>query len=198
MKKQYSHSTLFIMIALILFALCTFIGCVLLYFRGNDSATKNATLIFSYSEQSSGLSVDSSMPITDDLGKQLDYTENHGKYGYSEFSLSSNMNGIDSIQYEIYAIPVGVALELPTNYVKVYLTDGKADLPFDAYRNKMVPTYKSLKVASSDPAGKQLYSGTLKKGETKKFRLRMWLDDSYPITTEYRSFKIALYAKIKN
>lgn len=195
LDKFSHHRTLFISIILILVAIFTFILCLFLYSFGNASDNKNATLVFSYSENSGELVVDNSMPITDTVGKQLEFSANQTKYGYSEFSISANMAGLKSIDYEIYAIPVGVALELPTSYVKIYLTDGKNDLPVDGYRD-LIPTYRELKVAQSDPAGKKIYSGTLKKDETKKFRLRMWLADTYPITTDARSFKMLLYVKV--
>lgn len=194
-NKLQQHQTLFILIILILIAIFSFIFCLFLYSYGNTENTKNATLIFSYSENSNGLEVDNSMPITDAIGKQLTFSPDQTKYGYSEFSISSTMEGIESVNYEIYAIPVGVALELPTDYVKVYLTDGKDDSPMEDYRSS-IPTYSDLKVAKADPAGKKLYSGVLEKEETKKFRLRIWLRDTYPITMEKRSFKILLYAKV--
>lgn len=195
MKSKYNHKSLFIFIALILLAICTFMGCLFLYFKGNDSAEKNATVMISYANQSSELTVDSSMPVTDAIGKQLEYTPNQTKYGYSEFSLTSNMQGVDSVNYEIYAVPLGVAVELPTEYVRMYLTDGDNDLPIVGYQEE-IPSYRDLKVADSNLNGKQLYSGTLEKGETKNFTLRMWLDEMYPITPEMRSFKIALFVKV--
>lgn len=195
LDKFSHHRTLFILVILILVAIFSFILCLFLYFSGNASDNKNATLIFSYSENAGELVVDNSMPITDTVGKQLDFSLNQTKYGYSEFSISANMEGLKSIDYEIYAIPVGVALELPTSYVKVYLTDGENDLPVDGYRD-LVPTYRDLKISQSDPAGKKIYSGTLEKDETKEFRLRMWLADTYPITTDARSFKMLLYVKV--
>lgn len=195
LDKFNHHRTLFISVILILVAIVVFVLCLFLYFSSNVSVTKNVTLVFSYSENSGELVVDNSMPITDSVGKQLDFSIDQTKYGYSEFSIFANMEGLKFIDYEIYAIPVGVALELPTSYVKVYLTDGENDLPVDGYR-KLVPTYSELKVAQSDPAGKKIYSGTLKKDEIKKFRLRTWLADTYPITTDMRSFKMLLYIKV--
>lgn len=196
-KKFDRHQTLFILAILILVAVFIFIGCVFLYFSSNISDTKNAALIFSYSENSGDLVVDNSMPITDAVGKQLKFSANQEKYGFSEFSISSNMDGLKSVDYEIYAIPVGVAMQLPTDYVKVYLTDGENDLPIDYYRNS-VPTYRELKVSRSTPGGKRIYSGTIKNGEIKTFRLRTWLAESYPITTESYSFKMLLRVRVIN
>lgn len=196
MHNKHINSTVFIGICLILLAICSFTVCLFLYFHGRDSALQNATIVFSYSDNSSKLMIDSSMPITDAIGKKLDYIPDQEKYGYSEFSVFANMQGMDSVQYEIYAKPVGVAVELPTNYVKLYLTDLDKDVPVDGYDGGVVPTYKDLKVANTDPGAKKVYSGTLKKNETQRFRLRIWLADTYPITTEISSFGVLLYVNI--
>lgn len=160
-------------------------------------SSRNATVVFSYSDDSSMLLMDSSMPITDTVGKKLSFTPNQVKHGYSEFSISANMEGIDKIHYEIYAKNIGVSTELPTDYVKLYLTNADNDQPLEGFDN-FVPTYRDLKVAVSDPAGKKIYSGILEKGEIKNFRLRMWLADTYPITAEVRNFGILLYVKVIN
>ena len=194
-KKLTHNNTLFISVVLVLIAIFSLIFCLFLYFYNNKQDIKNATLILSYSDNSSDLVVDNSMPITDVVGKQLTFTPNQTKYGYSEFTVSANFDGMKSIDYEIYAIQTGVSLELPSDYVKVYLTDGHNDLPFDDYRDK-IPTYHDLKVARTNPAGKKIYSGTLKENEVKTFRLCMWLADTYPITTEIRNFKVNLYVRI--
>lgn len=195
LKKMTHHRTLFISVIVVFIAICIFFVCLFFYFHTNKVDIKNATLVFSYSEHSSSLVVDNSMPITDAVGKQLAFCSNQDKYAYSEFSISANMNGLNSINYEIYAIPVGVALELPSDYVKIYLTSGTSDLALEGYREN-IPTYRDLKVSKMNPAGKKIYSGTLSNSEVKSFRLRMWLADTYPITMENRSFKILLYIKV--
>ena len=197
MELKKISSTLFISIFLILLSVFVFIGCLILYFHENSTSSKNATVVVSYSDDSSILMMDSSMPITDAVGKTLSFTPNQTKHGYSEFSISANMAGIDEIRYEIYAKNIGVSTELPTDYVKLYLTDADNDQPLEGFEQS-VPTYHDLKVAVSDPAGKKIYSGILEKGEVQNFKLRMWLADTYPITTEVRSFGILLYVKVVN
>lgn len=158
-------------------------------------SSRSATVVVSYSDDSSMLMMDSSMPVTDAIGKNLSFTENQTKYGYSDFSISANMEEIDKIHYEIYAKSVGVSTEIPIEYIKLYLTNADNDLPLKGFDN-VIPTYRDLKVAVSNPAGKKIYSGILEKGETQNFRLRMWLADTYPITAEVRNFGILLYVKV--
>ena len=139
MIKKHISPTLFISISLILLSICVFIGCLFLYFHSNDSLFKNATIIFSSSDDSSLLMMDSSMPVTDAIGKQLSFTPNQTKHGYSEFSISSNMEGMDEVRYEIYGKSVGVSTEIATNYVKLYLTDADTDQPVEGF-DQVVPT----------------------------------------------------------
>lgn len=195
-NKHHRHRPTFVLLIGLLF-IVVFISviCLYLYFHNNDGNSRSATILFSYSEQSSELKVDNSMPITDAIGKQLTFSADQTKYSYSEFSISSNMVGLSSVNYEIYAKVKEGENTIPSDYVKVYLTDGKRDLPLEGYNDKSVPTFQDLKVASSDAGGRRLYSGTLKKDEVKKFKLRMWLRDTYPITTELRDFDISLYVK---
>ena len=104
LKKLTHNNTLFISVVLVLIAIFSLIFCLFLYFYNNKQDIKNATLILSYSDNSSDLVVDNSMPITDVVGKQLTFTPNQTKYGYSEFTVSANFDGMKSIDYEIYAI----------------------------------------------------------------------------------------------
>ena len=76
MKKQHVNSTLIIFISLVLLTICISVGCLFLYFSGNESSLKNATIVFSYSDDSSKLLMDNSMPVTDAIGKQLSFTPN--------------------------------------------------------------------------------------------------------------------------
>ncbi len=192
MKKKYSY-TRFMIIAFFLLTVFLFVFCYFLY--RSDDTVSNATILVSYSPNSS-LTVDSSMPVTDAVGKQLSFTADQKKYGYMEFSISSNMERVDSVTYEIYLKEVEENSNLPSDYVKVYLTDGKTDLALDGYQGNSVPTYQSLKVANSDPGSKRIYSGILKKDEVKNFKLRVWLKDTYPITTKTRNFEGILYVKV--
>lgn len=194
-NRLIKHKVLFILLILCFIAIFLLSICLVIYVYDNDRNIRQVTLVYSYSKNSSTLTVDNSMPITDSIGKQLTFSANQEKYGYSEFSVFANMDGMEAIDYEIYVVPVGVALELPKDYVKFYLTREENDLPLDGYQ-KNVPTYSALKVAKANPAGKRIYFGTLKKGEVANFKLRMWLADTYPITMEKRNFKVSIYVKV--
>lgn len=195
-KKMVFNRTTVLLISLIVITLFIFSGCLFLYFHGKDNVGKTATVVFSYSDDASKLLIDQSVPITDEVGKNLSFIEGKSQQGYTEFSISSNMFGMESLRYEIYAKSVGVSMELPHRYVKLYLTDGESDLALPGYDERRVPTFKDLKISASDPSAKQIYTGELVKDETKNFRLRMWLADTYPMTMEHRSFGILLYVKV--
>lgn len=196
MKDKSIHKhTLCLLIGSVIIVICILVACFCLYFYENKEVGKSATIVFSYSDDSSKLFMDNSTPITDEVGRNITFA-NTKQYGYTEFSISSNMMGLESVRYEIYAKNIGVSTEIPANYVKLYLTDGDNDLAFRGFDETRIPTFKDLKVSASDPSAKQIYSGELKQGEVKNFRLRMWLTDTYPITLENRSFGILLYVKV--
>lgn len=188
-KTRKLHSTFIIALILCLVCFIVFIGCLLLY-KNNDTSLKNATIVLTM-DASSPIAIDNSMPITDALGKELTYAADQTKYGYREFSLSSNLEGLDEVDYEIYVRKIGVPLELSDRYVKVYLTDEDNQAV-----SEEVSTFDQLKVSESDPSGRQLYTGTLKKDEEQNFKLRVWLKDTYPIMVEVRSFAMKIYVKV--
>ena len=74
-NKHHKHRPTFVLLIGLLF-IVVFISviCLYLYFHNNDGNSRSATILFSYSEQSSELKVDNSMPITDAIGKQLTFS----------------------------------------------------------------------------------------------------------------------------
>lgn len=196
MKKKSIHKqSIGLFIGCFIIVICILITCFFLYVHEKDNVGKSATVVFSYSDDASKLFMNNSTPITDEVGRNITFL-NTNQYAYTEFSISSNMIGVDEVKYEIYAKNIGVAVEIPHRYVKLYLTDGDTDLPLKRFDATKVPTFKDLAVSVSDPSAKQIYSGTLTKDEVKNFKLRMWLTDTYPITTETRNFGILLYVRV--
>ena len=102
----------------------------------------------------------------------------------------------NKVKYEIYLTKNDLENEVPVKFVKVYLTD-ENDVPIGNFKDSRLLTYYELKVAESDPSGKLLYSGTLKGQESKKYKLRMWVADTYELTTDARVFSVELNVKVK-
>ena len=138
--------------------------------------------------------ISNTLPMTDAVGKLISSDSNKvGTTGYLEFEVKSNIN--DKFKYEVYLTKDDVNNEVPTKYVKVYLTDEDDKVIF-GFDKSNVLTYYDLKDAKN-VNGKLLYSGTLDGKECKKFKLRMWVADTYALTTDVNMFSVKLNVKIK-
>lgn len=141
------------------------------------------------------VSIMNKLPLTDNVGRRIELNEEHRDIqGYIECTLQSNSS--KKLDYELYLLKDLAEGMIDTNYIKIYLSDD-FDVAMEGYDGNAVPTYASLKVADSDPAGARLYTGSLNGREKINFKLRMWVADSYVITDEVKRFGILLKAKIK-
>lgn len=141
------------------------------------------------------VSITNKLPLTDNVGRRIELNDEHRDIqGYVECTLQSNSS--KKLDYELYLLKGLEEEVIDTNYIKIYLSDD-FDIAMDGYDKNAVPTYASLKVADSDPAGARLYIGSLSGREKVSFKLRMWVADSYVITDEVKKFEILLKAKLK-
>lgn len=123
-------------------------------------------------------------------------SDNEGKVSsnYIDFSVDSTVD-TERIYYEIYILPKS-GNTLDTSYLKTYLTD-QNDVEING-----VTLYNNLSDIEIDNA-KGIYEGLVElnnnhttKNESKDFRLRVWLDESYSeVTSKTFQFDIYLYAK---
>jgi hypothetical protein len=181
---------LVVMLVTTTYAVFTFTGT-----GTKDNKVSTGIVTLSYIEGNDNIKVVNSLPITDEVGKTLERTSStNGGQGFFDFTLSCNIVGNDEINYEIYAIEQPVADKLSPEYVKIYLTDGVSEVPFPGY-DKSVPTYADLTAASADSNGKRIYAGTFSKTTSKTYRLRMWLADTYTVTSVKRTFTIKINVK---
>ena len=114
--------------------------------------------------------------------------------GYLEFEVSSSIDR--KVEYEKYLTKNDFELEVPPKFVKVYLTD-ENDVLIESVKSSKIPTYFDLKVSDINPSGRVLYSGNLKNKGSKKFKLRMWVADTYELTVDARNFSVNLNVKEK-
>lgn len=141
------------------------------------------------------ISISNALPMTDVVGKNIsvdNYKEN--VTGYTEFKVEPKVK--DKVRYEIYLTKEDRELEVPIKFVKVFLTDSQ-DQPLEYFDESRVPTYYDLRLASSTANGKLIYSGLLKAGESKTFKLRMWVADTYELTAEEVSFSTKINVVVK-
>ena len=162
-----------------------------IFIYGKEGNVKNTlttgSIIFNYTEDTNGISLVNAMPMSDQVGKNLD--NNQGTNTYFDFSVSCKMAGTQTILYEVYATPEVKYNNLDPRYVKVYLTDKTTNRPVSGYDN-VVPTYNNLKDSISKNDSKQLYYGSFSATGSQSFRLRMWLSDEYVVPSISEHFKM--------
>ncbi len=131
----------------------------------------------------------SKLPITDVSAKELNVeTIQDGIIGYSEFSIELEEETDEIVEYEIYLTDISADNKFKYDYIKVYLTDDSG-IPFKQFEGNQVPSYKDMRVSLNSPDERILLSGTIKSGEVKKFKLRVWLADTYALSNNEKEFK---------
>ncbi len=130
------------------------------------------------------------------LSNVIPISDNEGKTSsnYFDFTVNSTVD-TERIYYEVYILPDGNNT-LDTNYLKTYLTDQNNN------ELKGVSIFSYLGNSEVEN-GKVIYKGIIEvnqngtsRTETKAFRLRMWLDESYVAqASKTFNFDVYLYAK---
>lgn len=131
----------------------------------------------------------SKLPITDESGKTLKVEDiQEGIIGYAEFSIKLKEKSKYPVSYKIYLDDVSGKAVFKYDYVKVYLTDEK-DKPYKKFSSNVIPSYSDLRVGLDNPAQKILYSGEISGDEVQKFKLRIWVADTYVLGEQKEEFK---------
>lgn len=162
----------------------------------SNSMTKNTIrtggITFQYVEGSNVIQINDAMPVSDEIG--IHQTESF------DFHISSTIRGDASISYEIRAKSIPVSDPLDSKFVKIYLEKEQGS----QYHSVLQPTSfqinptTSLSNSDIDLDTMLLYSGKFlgtrgdKKIYDESFRLKMWLDSTYPIDQVSKSFKIKI------
>ena len=178
------------LLCLLIFFILLF-GIAIFVFLQMGKKEKNPNLL-KFSAQSDSISLHNMLPLSDEIGKKIESDgDNSSYYDFSIQSLSTH-----SMDYEIYLVREGNKNRLEPEYIKLYLTD-KNNIPLKGFEGKKIPTFHDLRVASTDIDGRLVYSGTISPKKTLQFRLRIWLSDTYIITSDEKIFQSKLKVKVK-
>lgn len=189
MKRFLNNYRLFIFISIVLL-----LGVLILIFSIVDKEYSNDVLVTNYLFGSSDIVVSNSLPMTDVVGKTISIDNCIvGTTGYVEFEVKSMVD--DKVKYEIYLTTENVNESIPLKFIKVFLSDEK-DNALGYFDNDKLPTYYDLRLSTNDPSGRLIYSGYLSDKEKDKFKLRMWVADTYELTSNIKSFSVKLHVKI--
>ena len=191
MQKKAQKQVISILLIVLFILSVTYI---FLHLRNQNEVSENQKISTNFNG-SKTITINSTLPISDELGKKLDGKgTSKGIQGYTEFTIKNNLN--KNIEYQICIEKKELENEIRGNYIKFYLTD-EADNPQEGYEKSAVPMYNDLPSLSNAPGLRLLSSGTLEKKESKKLILRSWLSDSYAISTEDNEFTFDIVVKAK-
>ena len=176
-KKQ-----LLLSIGLVLILVLMIVGISYAAFKFTGLGTKPNTIttgaiIMEYTESTNTISMTGALPTTDATGKvRLTAGE------YFDFTLSGTIKGSENINWEIAAEDVTTASrKIDGKYIKLYLTS------LDENNNEkevMAPTVYTAETTENTYTGRPANMMSLAKGTTStsfstKYRLRMYVDESY-------------------
>lgn len=168
----------------------------------NSNMISTGTISLSFNNQSKSVSMNSMMPMSDEVGKNLT-----GDGNVYDFVVRTNLAPHTTLNYEISAEKVKTDTEmLSDDSVKLYLQkydlNQYVDTPITS-----IPQHFNVLTEDSFLGSKKgtmiLYSGTFSntsdeaKDLSENFRLRMWVDQNTIIDSVSRNFNIKLNVTAK-
>ena len=142
-----------------------------------ENTITTGAITMKYTESTNTISMNNALPTTDATGK-VRLTEGE----YFDFTLSGTIKGSENINWEIAAEDVTTASrKIDGKYIKLYLTS------LDENNNEkevMAPTVYTAETTENTYTGRPANMMSLAKGTTStsfstKYRLRMYVDESY-------------------
>ena len=198
-KKQLILS---IGLTLVLVLMIVGISYAAFQFNGPGSKLNTITtgaITMEYTESDNIINMTGALPTTDATGK-VRLTEGE----YLDFTVKSAITGTTNINWEIAAEDITTASKkIDGKYIKLYLTK------LDDSNNEsqvMAPKVFTAKTSENTKTGRptgmmSLATGTMSTSETNKYRLRMYVDESYNPQGDGGdlsfSVKVNVYGKIK-
>lgn len=179
--KKYNYREIFIIFMAILM-----IFSIVLLLVNNKKVNKKDYL---YITGNTKLKISNSTPMSDNIGKK-----NKSK----DYSINFKINGdkliSKKVKYEIFLKQINSVNYINDQYIKVYLTENNTNKPLI---NKPI-SFNKLLGSNKDIDAKQLYMGSIKKGEIISVNYKMWLADTYTINNEKKDFEVMLGVNILN
>ncbi len=196
-NQTSSSQMTFISILGVAILLVAVIGVSFAVFTYTGTGTKTntittGTITMSYTEPTNGISITNMMPTTDATGKALASGTN-----VFDFTVAATMGGSATINWAIGAEKVSTST-LANNEVKLYLDDITSTTTSQVLGPTNFTPTSSADATTGLPSGQmKLASGTFTATTTKKYRLKMWVADSYVPTATAKSFsvKVHVYGK---
>ena len=142
-----------------------------------ENTITTGAITMKYTESTNTISMNNALPTTDATGK-VRLTEGE----YFDFTLSGTINGTENINWEIAAEDVTTGTKkIDGKYIKLYLTSLDEN---NNEKEEMEPTVYTTESTENTYTGRPANMMSLAKGTTStsfstKYRLRMYVDESY-------------------
>ena len=137
------------------------------YFKLDKKTSSYISFNYANENINSIYEIDNPKKYSDFIGKRFvrDY------YDF-EIEIPKNKKDSNSIDYDILLKDMGN--DINSQFIKVYLTN-QSNEAFQGF-DKTIPVYSAF---LNDVDGKVIYSGKINSADSNKFRLRIWISDSY-------------------
>lgn len=157
-----------------------------------ENTITTGTISMAYNEDSNGINIEDAVPISDAEGKALT-----GSGNVFDFSVTATITGKTTINYEVVASKDATST-IPDQYIKLYLESSNTN--GSGYTQVFAPSayVPSTVVSGMDaPVGTmQMATGSFTSNstttttQTKYYRLRMWVDTTYPVSGNAETYKV--------
>lgn len=186
--KQEESKQLLLSVFCVAILIIIITGITYAIFRYTASGKKEnvittSAIEMSYIESDTNvITINDAIPISDTVGKLQEE--------YFDFTLTSSITGLLTINYDIIASRISVSNEIEFNKIKVYLEKKVSG----EYVEVLSPT----RFNESDSRGMVLYSDSFSNLENKKtdfsddYRFRMWLAETEQLDDISKSFKLRI------
>lgn len=175
-SKNFRYLMLLLVIIIFLFVIA---ALIILFFKDNKLLINSEDVILK--SESNTIIIKSLITANDEFGKTIS-DDNGGYYGYLEFEVENTTDDVRNYQLFLDKSDVS-SNDISDEYIKLYLTDSEDNYDSKKFDN-MIPSYNDLFYLSDMPGKKLLYSGILSGNSLEKFKLRVWLSDSYNINDD--------------
>lgn len=137
------------------------------YFKLDKKTSSYISFNYANENINSIYEIDNPKKYSDFIGKRFvrDY------YDF-EIEIPKNKKDSNFIDYDILLKDMGN--DINSQFIKVYLTN-QSNEAFQGF-DKTIPVYSAF---LNDVDGKVIYSGKINSADSNKFRLRIWISDSY-------------------
>ena len=188
MEKEVIIKRLFIIIIVFLVVVSVFYYVFNNFSLGNKKSNAKVELISDGCEE---IYINDNFPMSDAVGKTFTTDKNDSRVqAYCKFEIKTNKD----TKYSLYVSDLDYDNTIHSNFVKVYLTD-ELENPISGFDKNSVPTFYSLRSSDTNPTDRILVEGKIKKDESKKYILRVWVGDAYAVGNNVNNFSMKLHVE---